>query len=206
MRHGGPWRVPFIAILSCGLLAACQPAAPSPTAKPVETKPAAAAPAASPVAKPAASPAASPAAQAVGAQPLARPADPVVNVDDASRYFSGKTITVTVGFSPGGGYDTFARVMAEFMPSFIPGNPKIAVTNVPGAASLTAWQTVMRKSPGTGLDIAVFSSGLITQAVLGTKMEAFDLDTRSTSARRISRRAEPPFAYEASWPTTWMRF
>jgi len=181
VQHLGSWQISFIAILSCGLAVACQPTAPSPTAKPAETKPTAAAPAASPAAspaaKPAASPAASPAAQAPGPQPAARPPDPVVNVEEAARYFSGKTITVTVGFSPGGGYDTFARVMAEFMPSFIPGNPKVAVTNVPGAASLTAWQTVMRKAPGTGLDIALFSSGLITQAVLGEKLEAFDLDT-----------------------------
>ncbi len=55
-----------------------------------------------------------------------------------------------------------------------PGNPKMVVTNLPGAGSLTAWQNVMHKAPGTGLDIAVFSGGLLTQAVLGEKLEAFD--------------------------------
>jgi hypothetical protein len=100
-----------------------------------------------------------------------------VNEAEAERYFSGKTITITVGFSPGGGYDTFARIMAEYMPKFIPGNPKFVVTNQPGANSLLAWQSVMRKTPGTGLDIAVFTGGLVTQTVLGEKLESFDLDT-----------------------------
>jgi tripartite-type tricarboxylate transporter receptor subunit TctC len=167
-------------LFGCLLLTACQPAAPSPTTKPADSgaaKPAespAAKPAGSPDAKPAASPAASPAAAAQPAESL----PPVVNVDveDAARYFNGKTITVTVGFAPGGGYDTFARIMAAYWPNHIPGNPKMVVTNLPGGGSLTAWQNVMRKAPGTGLDIAVFSGGLLTQAVLGEKLEAFDPD------------------------------
>jgi hypothetical protein len=67
--------------------------------------------------------------------------------------------------------------MGEHMPRFIPGNPKFVVTNQPGANSLLAWQSVMRKTPGTGLDIAVFTGGLITQTVLGEKLESFELDT-----------------------------
>jgi len=52
----------------------------------------------------------------------------------------------------------------------------MVVTNTPGAGSLTAWQQVMRKAPGNGLDVAVFSGGLLTQAALGEKLEAFDVD------------------------------
>jgi len=99
-----------------------------------------------------------------------------VDVEEAARYFNGKTVTVTVGFAPGGGYDTFARIMAVYWPNHIPGNPKMVVTNIPGAGSLSAWQNVMRKTPGNGLDIAVFSGGLLTQAVLGEKLEAFDVE------------------------------
>ncbi|MFN0074656.1 MAG: hypothetical protein ACKVVP_24500 [Chloroflexota bacterium] len=166
-------------LLGCLVLAACQPAAPAPTAKPAApTASAPAKPAESPSAKPAASPAASSAASPVAGQ-VAQSTVPAVavNVDEAARYFSGKTITVTVGFAPGGGYDTFARIMAAYWPNFIPGNPKMVVTNLPGAGSLSAWQSVMRKAPGSGLDVAVFSGGLLTQAVLGEKLEAFDVDT-----------------------------
>ncbi len=170
----------FLPVALALVLAACQPAPAAPTAAPAKPT----APAGSPAAKPAESPAAKPAASPVSvpAQPAAgsaqaKPPERAVNVDEATRYFGGKTITITVGFSPGGGYDTFARILAEFMPNYIPGSPKIAVTNLPGGASLLAWQTVMRKTPGNGLDIALFSGGLLTQAILGEKLESFDLDT-----------------------------
>jgi tripartite-type tricarboxylate transporter receptor subunit TctC len=118
----------------------------------------------SPAPKPAASPAASPAAAAL----------PAVNVEEATRAFQGKTITVTVGYGPGGGFDTFARILAVHMPRYIPGNPTMVVTNLPGADSLVAAQAAQRKAPGNGLDIAVFTLGLIPRSLLGEKLEGFD--------------------------------
>jgi tripartite-type tricarboxylate transporter receptor subunit TctC len=95
-------------------------------------------------------------------------------VDEATRTFQGKTITITVGYGPGGGFDTFARILAVHMPRYIPGNPTMVVTNVPGADSLVAAQAHQRKAPGSGLDIAVFTLGLIPRSLLGEKMEGFD--------------------------------
>ena len=49
-------------------------------------------------------------------------------------FFKGKTIRIVVGFPPGGGFDTFARVLARHLPRYIPGNPSTIVQNMPGGA------------------------------------------------------------------------
>jgi tripartite-type tricarboxylate transporter receptor subunit TctC len=160
-------------VVSCLLLSlACSSSAPasSPPATAKPTALASSSPASNGVA--AASPASKPAASPAIASPAA--ALPAVNSEEAARYFAGKSITVTVGYAPGGGFDTFARILAVHMPRFIPGNPNMIVTNVPGADSLVAAQALQRKAPGNGLDIGVFTLGLIPRSLLGEKLEGFD--------------------------------
>ena len=53
-------------------------------------------------------------------------------------FYQGKTIRLLVGFTPGGVYDQYARILSRFMPKHIPGNPEIIVQNMPGAGSLVA--------------------------------------------------------------------
>lgn len=56
----------------------------------------------------------------------------------AQAPFAGKTVTVLVGFPPGGGYDRLARIVARHLPRYLPGNPAVVVQNMPGAGSLMA--------------------------------------------------------------------
>jgi len=56
----------------------------------------------------------------------------------ADDFYAGKTIRVSVGFSAGGGYDTYARIVSRHMAKHIPGNPTIVVDNMTGAGSLVA--------------------------------------------------------------------
>ena len=53
-------------------------------------------------------------------------------------FYQGKTITIIVGTKSGDAYDLYPRMLAEFMPKYIPGNPNIIIQNVPGAASMIA--------------------------------------------------------------------
>ena len=53
-------------------------------------------------------------------------------------YYGGKTITIIAGTKAGDVYDTYARLFAQHMPQFIPGNPNIIVQNMPGAGSMIA--------------------------------------------------------------------
>jgi tripartite-type tricarboxylate transporter receptor subunit TctC len=70
-----------------------------------------------------------------------------------SEYFKGKQIRLYVGSSTGGGYDTFARVIAAYMPRHIPGQPAIIVQNMPGAGSLVLANHVYNIGPRDGTEL-----------------------------------------------------
>lgn len=65
-------------------------------------------------------------------------AAPDVRADAVSDFYSKKKIKMIVGGTPGGGYDTYARQLARFLPTYIPGNPGMIVQNMQGAASIRA--------------------------------------------------------------------
>jgi len=74
-----------------------------------------------------------------------------------------KTLRIVVGFSTGGGYDTYARVLARHMGRHLPGTPGIIVQNMPGAASLKAIQYLDNGAPTDGSVITAFNPGTITE-------------------------------------------
>ena len=53
-------------------------------------------------------------------------------------FYQGKTIQIVVGFAPGGGYDAYARLLAQHMGRHIPGQPAFIIQNMPGAGSRVA--------------------------------------------------------------------
>ena len=68
-------------------------------------------------------------------------------------FYHGRTITLVVSTSPGGDYDTRARLLARHMPRFIPGEPKIVVQNMPGGGGLRGanWLYNVAAHDGTAL-------------------------------------------------------
>src|ERR1700730_9176974 len=52
-------------------------------------------------------------------------------------FYRGRTVTISVGLSAGGGYDLHARVLAHHLGRHLPGAPAVLVKNVPGAGGLT---------------------------------------------------------------------
>jgi tripartite-type tricarboxylate transporter receptor subunit TctC len=79
-------------------------------------------------------------------------------------FFKGRTITLVVGYSAGGGYDQYARALARHLGGAIPGNPAVLVQNLPGAASLTAVRYLDANAPRDGTVITMFDPGLITES------------------------------------------
>jgi tripartite-type tricarboxylate transporter receptor subunit TctC len=84
---------------------------------------------------------------------------------DPAAFYRGKTVRIVVGFSSGGGYDVYARVLARHIGRYIPGNPVIVVQNMPGAASLKSVQYLTTGAPADGTLVTTFNPGLITQSL-----------------------------------------
>src|SRR5262249_21046954 len=84
---------------------------------------------------------------------------------DAAGFYKGKQFRVVVGFSPGGGYDVYARQLARHIGRYIPGNPIVVVQNMPGAASLKSVQYLNAGAPNDGTVLTTFNPGLITQSL-----------------------------------------
>jgi len=89
--------------------------------------------------------------------------------------FTGKQITIYVGFSPtsGIGYDTYARVLGRFLGKHIPGNPSIVVSNKPGGGSMTAANYIAQVAAKDGTEIAIVGRGVaMDKLVFGAKSAA----------------------------------
>jgi len=94
--------------------------------------------------------------------------------DAQEVFYRSKTIRVIVGLAPGGGFDTYSRVIARHMGKHIPGTPTMVVDNMPGAASLLAANHVYKVAKPDGLTIGNFVGGLVFQQILGLPGVAFD--------------------------------
>jgi tripartite-type tricarboxylate transporter receptor subunit TctC len=161
----------IVGLMALALLAACAPAAPSPTAAPAKPTEAPKPTAPAPTAVPAAT--AAPAAVPTSPAPAAAPA-PKVDTRAIEEFYRGKTIRVIVGSAPGGGYDTYARAVARHIGKHIPGNPNVIVENVPGAGSLKAANQVYRTEAKDGTVIGHIQGGLFVQQLLGLEGVEFD--------------------------------
>ena len=90
------------------------------------------------------------------------------------EFFRGKVIRIIVGFSPGGGFDTFARVVARYMGKYVPGNPTVIVENMTGAGSLIAANHIYKVAKPDGLTIGAFNGNQILAQLVGGQGIAFD--------------------------------
>jgi tripartite-type tricarboxylate transporter receptor subunit TctC len=79
----------------------------------------------------------------------------------AQDFYRGKTLTIVVGFSAGGGFDLNARLLARHIGRHIPGNPDVIVQNMPGAASLKSVLYLDTTAPRDGTVISTFNFGEI---------------------------------------------
>jgi tripartite-type tricarboxylate transporter receptor subunit TctC len=90
-------------------------------------------------------------------------------------FYKGKVVQIIVGFSPGGGYDLYARVLARHIGKHIPGNPAVTIQNMPGAGSLKAANYLYNVAPKDGTVFGTFDRGLPMERLLGrTEGERFD--------------------------------
>ncbi len=85
-----------------------------------------------------------------------------------AEFYTGKTVTISVGYSPGGSYDYYPRVFARYLGKYIPGNPLVVVQNMPGAGSLRAANFLYNVAPKDGTALGVVTQTVMLEGPLGT--------------------------------------
>ncbi len=103
----------------------------------------------------------------------------IAHADPVADFYRGKNVTLLIGYSSGGGYDAYGRVLARHLGKHIPGHPAIIPQNMPGAGSLRAANFLYNVAPKDGTTIGHFSRGLAMEPLIGTSATQFD-------ARRFS--------------------
>jgi tripartite-type tricarboxylate transporter receptor subunit TctC len=106
----------------------------------------------------------------VAATTIAAPAQ----ADPVADFYSHKTITLLIGFPPGGGYDATARELARHYGEFIPGHPAVVPQNMPGAGSMKAANQLYKNEPNDGTVLGMVASSAVMEPLLGDKAALFD--------------------------------
>ncbi len=75
-------------------------------------------------------------------------------------FYRGKTLELQIGYTPGGGYDTYGRLMARHLGNHLPGNPQIVVRNVPGGGGRVLMGNMANVAPKDGSVLAVVDQSL----------------------------------------------
>lgn len=112
---------------------------------------------------------------------------------------AGRTVTIIVGYAPGGGYDRMARIVARHLPRFLPGNPTVIVQNMPGANSIIAANHVYVNAKPDGLTIGAFNRNLVLGQLVKVEGVRYDMSrfawigSPSSETTVLAIRADLPY-------------
>jgi tripartite-type tricarboxylate transporter receptor subunit TctC len=98
----------------------------------------------------------------------------VVPTAQAQDFYKDKTLTIIVGYSPGGSFDLYARVLARYIGRYLPGNPTRIVENMTGAGGLVAANHLYNRAKPDGLTVGAWAAPLVLQHVMGNEAAQFD--------------------------------
>jgi tripartite-type tricarboxylate transporter receptor subunit TctC len=105
----------------------------------------------------------------------AAPAKQGYNEKAVADFYHGKTLRIIVGFSAGGGYDQYSRLIARHLSKYIPGNPAIIVDNMAGAGSIIAANHTFNAAPKDGTIIGNISGPIILEQLFSNPAVQFDM-------------------------------
>jgi tripartite-type tricarboxylate transporter receptor subunit TctC len=92
-----------------------------------------------------------------------------------ANFYRGKSIRIIVGFTAGGGYDQYSRLIGRHISKFIPGNPNVIVDNMTGAGSIIAANHMFNAAPKDGTVIGNISGPIILEQLFGNPAVQFDM-------------------------------
>jgi tripartite-type tricarboxylate transporter receptor subunit TctC len=124
---------------------------------------------------------------------------------DVESFYRGKQARIIVGFSSGGGYDQYGRLLARHIGKPIPGAPNVVVQNMPGAASLKSLQYLDAGAAPDGATMVTFNPGLILGSL--TAPQKTPIDFRNFSwIGNISEDVRVCFTWHARGMRDWKTF
>jgi tripartite-type tricarboxylate transporter receptor subunit TctC len=98
----------------------------------------------------------------------------VTRADPVADFYRDKSIDLSIGFGPGGGFDSYARLLARHLGNFIPGNPTIVPRNMPGGGGLVVVNHLYNVAPRDGRNIAIFGPFNAMEPLFGNAAAKFD--------------------------------
>lgn len=129
--------------------------------------------------------------------------DPAV-AQSVEEFYQDRSIELVIGYSAGGGYDRYGRLLARHMGRHIPGNPTVIPMNMPGAGSLVAANHLYAVAPADGTVMGIFSRGLPTAPLLtgdeGIGFEATKFSWIGSLNREVSICVSWHTAAVKTWP------
>ncbi len=105
--------------------------------------------------------------------------------DAVAQFYKGKTITIVVASSPGGGYDLYGRMIARHIGKHIPGS--VVVNNMPGAASNVAAAYIYNVAPKDGTVIGALFMGAVVDPLFANRPRPTHDMSRSTTSATPTR-------------------
>jgi tripartite-type tricarboxylate transporter receptor subunit TctC len=99
---------------------------------------------------------------------------PSATAQPAEPFFARKTITISIGYTPGGSYDLYGRLIARHLGKHVPGNPTVVPQNMPGAGSMKAANYLYAAAPKDGTALGVIVESAALEQVLGNAAAHYD--------------------------------
>ena len=94
--------------------------------------------------------------------------------ESVAEFYKGKSVELLIGYSGGGGYDVYARLLARHIGRHIPGNPNVVPRNMPGAGSLVLANWLYNVAPKDGTAFGIIGRGTPFDPLLGIDAAKFD--------------------------------
>jgi len=125
-----------------------------------------------------------------------------VQAQTVEDFYRGKTINLIIGYSVGGGYDLYGRLVTRYIGKHIPGRPAVVPQNMTGAGSLRAAQYIYSVAPKDGTVFGTFGRTIATQPLLTPASAPFD-GTKFTWLGSVTNEVSTCVTWHTSPVKTW---
>jgi tripartite-type tricarboxylate transporter receptor subunit TctC len=132
-------------------------------------------------------------------------AEPTARAQSVEEFYKGKNVNLIIGYSVGGGYDLYARLVSRHIGKHIPGRPTVVAQNMTGAGSLRAASFLYSAAPKDGTAFGTFGRTIATTPLLAPATAQFD-GTKFTWLGSVTNDVSTCITWHTSPVKTWSDF